>query len=99
ITDPDLPLSLGAINIAPFHGHPTHVAVRKGHREIAVAVANDLVTDPGKVVFFDTDGGFLASVEVGVLPDMLLFTDDGRKVLVANEGQPSDDYTIDPEGS
>lgn len=41
----------------------------------------------GKVVFFKTDGTFLKSVNVGVLPDMVKYTHDGAKVLVANEGE------------
>lgn len=47
----------------------------------------------------DTDGTLLNSVEVGNLPDMVCFTPDGTKVLTANEGQPSDGYTVDPEGT
>ena len=30
---------------------------------------------------------------------MVGFTPDGTKLLVANEGQPNDDYSVDPEGS
>jgi hypothetical protein len=51
------------------------------------------------VAFYDTDGKFLSAVKVGALPDMLTFTPDGKWVLVANEGEPNRDYTVDPEGS
>lgn len=66
---------------------------------IAAAVAAEAVDAPGQVVFLNADGEVLVSVEAGALPDMLTFTPDGLTVLVANEGQPSDDYTVDPEGS
>ncbi|MGE9269546.1 MAG: choice-of-anchor I family protein, partial [Verrucomicrobiales bacterium] len=32
-------------------------------------------------------------------PDMITFSHDGTFLLSANEGEPSDDYNIDPEGS
>ena len=66
---------------------------------IAVAVESAVKTDPGQVVFLDRQLRFLGSVQVGALPDMLTFSPDGRWLLVANEGEPSADYTVDPEGS
>ena len=41
----------------------------------------------------------IAAVGVGVEPDMLTFTPDGKQILVCNEGEPSSDYKIDPEGT
>lgn len=38
-------------------------------------------------------------MQVGSLPDMVTFTPDGTKAVVANEGEPSDDYAVDPEGT
>lgn len=66
---------------------------------VVVAVEADPKTDPGTVVFLDRDGALLSSVRVGALPDMVTFTPDGRYVLVANEGEPNDDYDVDPEGT
>ncbi|MGD1711834.1 choice-of-anchor I family protein [Dapis sp. BLCC M172] len=65
----------------------------------AVAIDNDTVTDDGIVAFFDPYGELINQVTVGALPDSLTFTPDGSKLLVANEGEPNNEYTIDPEGS
>ena len=78
-------------------GSPNSVAVYDGL--LAVAVADNTETERGSVAFFESDGSFISSVEVGVLPDMLTFTPDGSRVLVANEGEPNDEYTVDPVGS
>ncbi len=80
------------------------VAVRKGtgnaNSIIAVAVSANVSTNNGKVAFFDAATlTKLSEVEVGALPDMLTFTADGSKLLVANEGEPNEDYSVDPEGS
>ncbi|MCD0504316.1 choice-of-anchor I family protein, partial [Bordetella petrii] len=74
------------------------VAVRGGL--VAVAIQAPVKTDTGYVALYDAASlALLGSVPVGSLPDMLAFTPDGKTVLVANEGEPSDDYSIDPEGS
>ena len=66
---------------------------------LAVAVAADTTQDNGYIAFYQTDGTFMSAVEVGALPDMVGFTPDGNYVLNANEGEPNDDYSVDPEGS
>ncbi len=89
---------ISQLTIPVEHGRSANsVAVRNG--VVAVAVEAEVRTDPGSCIFFDTEGRFLKAVKVGAVPDMLLFTPDGRKVLVANEAEPSADYKIDPEGS
>ncbi|MEF3312000.1 choice-of-anchor I family protein [Paenibacillus sp. GYB004] len=78
---------------------PTSVAVSPKGDVVAVAVPNDPEQENGHVALLDRDGKLIRVLEVGALPDMLIFTPDGSKVLTANEGQPSADYTVDPEGS
>jgi len=80
-------------------GDITSVALHPNGGVLAVSVPNDPKQENGHVVFIDTDGKLLSYVEVGALPDMLTFTPDGHYVLVANEGEPNDEYTVDPEGS
>lgn len=80
-----------------FGNAANSVAIRDGI--LAVAVEASPKTDPGFVLFFDTAGQFVKGVQVGAQPDMITFTPDGRSVLTANEGEPSDNYSVDPEGS
>jgi len=97
ISNPASPQEVATIPLGAYGGGVNSVDAHDGL--VAVAVEAAAKTQPGAVVFFDTDGNFLNEVSVGALPDMLTFTNDGRRVLVANEGEPSDDYSIDPEGS
>ncbi|WP_411812318.1 choice-of-anchor I family protein [Chryseobacterium scophthalmum] len=96
-TNPLAPSVINTVNMAPYGGI-TSIAVKNG----LVAVASPNGTNAqqnGSVVFFDINGNFLKQVTVGVLPDMITFTPDGTKVMTANEGEPNDAYTVDPEGS
>jgi DNA-binding beta-propeller fold protein YncE len=101
VLNPAAPSKLFSINLG---GVVNSVAVFKGLA--AAAVQAESKTDPGRVVFFsaasddaESVAAFSVSVEVGALPDMLVFTPNGRRVLVANEGEPNDAYDVDPEGS
>lgn len=84
------------VNMAPYGGI-TSIAVKNGI--IATASTNADPQQNGSVVFFDINGNFLKQVNVGALPDMVAFTPDGTKVISANEGEPNDAYTVDPEGT
>ncbi len=97
IANPAAPTTVGEIDVTSYGAVANSVAVRDGL--IAVAVEAAVKTDAGKVVFFDSALQFVSQVTVGALPDMLTFTPNGRFVLVANEGEPNNAYTIDPEGS
>ncbi|QGJ70231.1 Bifunctional metallophosphatase/5'-nucleotidase [Planctomycetales bacterium 10988] len=95
ISDPSSPTQINTIDLSPYGDGVNSVDVKNGI--VAVAVEADPITDPGVVAFFDVDGNFLGEITVGALPDMVTFTPDGTKVLVANEGEPDDG--INPEGS
>jgi hypothetical protein len=70
------------------YGLVNSVAIKNGLA--ALAIESTLRTDPGVVAFYDTGTRTLSgTVAVGVLPDMLTFTHDGSKLLVANEATPS----------
>lgn len=84
LSDPANPQLIDTI-IFPLASDVTSVAVHNGL--VAVAVPAETRTDPGKVYLLDADGNILGEFEVGALPDMLTFSPDGSKILVANEGE------------
>ncbi|MEM8777509.1 MAG: esterase-like activity of phytase family protein [Cyanobacteria bacterium P01_G01_bin.49] len=97
ISTPTNPSLVNTIDITSLGGGTNSVAVNNGL--VAIAIEADETGVAGTVAFYDTDGNFLNAVEAGFLPDALTFTPDGTKVLVANEGEPNDEYTVDPVGS
>ena len=91
-----------------FHyGDMTSVAVSHDGKTLAVAMQDADYTKSGRVLFFDCnkDGSLTYSgiAAAGVQPDMVTFTEDGAKVLTADEGEPRQGYSaagaVDPKGS
>ncbi|RTE46500.1 alkaline phosphatase [Acinetobacter junii] len=97
---PEQPIHIAELSARDYlaDSEVNSVAVHNGIVAIAVQAKNK--TDAGLVVFFNAkDLSFMSKVAVGSLPDMLTFSPNGKTVLVANEAEPNDDYSIDPEGS
>ncbi len=94
--DPENVSIQNSIDVSAY-GDINSVTVHDGL--VACAMESGTVDVAGKVVFFDTDGNYINDVTAGVLPDMVAFSHNGKLAVTANEGEPNDDYDIDPEGS
>ena len=100
LTDPAKPTSIGSLDATDIAAGAQVNSISVQGGIVALAIQAAVKTDPGFVGFYRADTlERLSVIGVGALPDMLTFTPDGKRVLVANEGEPSDDYTVDPEGS
>lgn len=100
LSQPEQPKKITSIKVDDIaaDAEVNSVAVHNGI--VAIAIQAAVKTDPGYVALYQAkDLSKLAHVQVGALPDMLTFTPDGQTLLVANEGEPADDYQADPEGS
>ena len=100
MNDPTTPKWVGSLDAKAYlvDSEVNSVAVHDGM--VALAIQAKIKTDHGIVALFNTqDSSFISQASVDALPDMLVFSPDGKTLLVANEGEPSDDYVIDPEGS
>lgn len=101
LSTPRAPVKIGTIDVSALGASVNSVAVHDGL--VALAIQAPAKTDPGVVAFYNAATlQRTASVQVGALPDMLTFTPDGLRVIVANEGEPNSYNqvdSVDPEGS
>ncbi|MEL6746830.1 MAG: hypothetical protein AAFO79_03320, partial [Pseudomonadota bacterium] len=87
----------GSLDLKTHGARLTGVAI--GGELTAAIVQPDEATGLGRLVVLGKDDRIVRQVSVGAGPTAVAFTPDGRFILVANEGAPSTDYRIDPEGS
>lgn len=83
-------------------GSANSVTIKNGLAAVAIENSSDR-TLPGVVALYDTGSRALTSgintITVGALPDMLTFTPDGSRLVVANEATPTTYGAYDPAGS
>lgn len=82
----------------PSNAGINSVAVNNGLLAIALDGA-DKQGNGDVVVLKTSDLSEVKKITVGAMPDMVTFSPDGNYILSANEGEPNDDYTIDPIGT
>lgn len=84
------------------YGDMTSVAIHSELGIAAIALQAKDYNQNGYVALLTTEGRLIAMLKAGYQPDMITFTPDGSKILVANEGEPREgfgDGAIDPAGS
>ena len=82
----------------PLGFRATSVACFQGHLAIAWAAIDK--RQRGILAIYDSSSlAELATYPAGYLPDMVTFSPNGRYLIAANEGEPTDDYDFDPPGS
>jgi len=98
LSNPAAPTLLKSIPLATYGGYVNSVDVYDG--KLAAAIESINKQQNGKVVVFNTTTlAEVKVIEVGALPDMVTYSKDGKYILTANEGEPNDAYTTDPEGT
>lgn len=84
IRNPSAPRKVGEIDASPYGAGVNSVDVSNG--VVAVAVESAERQQPGEVAFFTTAGTLLSTVTVGALPDMLIWTLNGRRARTHRRG-------------
>lgn len=94
----NIDLSLAATDAGIEIGAANSVSAKQGL--VAVAIEAKVKQDAGIIALYRSDDlTLLGTYTAGALPDMVALSSDGKTILTANEGEPSSDYSNDPEGS
>ncbi len=97
LTIPSNPTLVSSVDVS-IYGNINSIVAYNDTVVLAMANALDAQAN-GTVVFLDGSGAYINDVIAGANPDMITYTPDHMTLLVANEGEPDDDYIVDPEGS
>lgn len=108
-------LSLAASNSAPTNNGTINLQAAAQAAGISIGAANSVSAKQGLVavaieaaskqdngiiaLYRSDDLSLLGTYAAGALPDMVTLSADGRYIVSANEGEPSGDYSNDPQGS
>lgn len=98
----DIPAMVAKVVPDFQYGDMTSVAVNGDLGIAAVALQDADYRKHGYAAILTTEGELLTMIEAGCQPDNIVFTPDGTKILVANEGEPREgigEGIIDPAGS
>ena len=77
---------------------PNSVATYNGI--VAVAIENSNKQANGQISLYNSETKqIVGTYPTGALPDMVTFSPNGKYIISANEGEPNDEYTIDPKGT
>lgn len=97
MSDLSKPARIARIDLSSYGGKVNSLAFQG--TTLAVALQSNFPQGDGKILFFDTNGTYINQLIVGAMPDMVTFSPSLQHILVANEGEPSDDYITDPAGT
>ncbi|MDO8337927.1 MAG: choice-of-anchor I family protein [Microcella sp.] len=86
ISDPSQPMRERSVDLSTFGPSINSVAATDGRAAVVLPAAHK--TDPGTLLLLNPAGKVLREVQVGANPDMVTFDEAGRRILVANEGEP-----------
>ena len=85
-------ITVGGAGVAVATGGHSRFPAKRYELNIPIQPSNEIL------IFAENTGEDLGEVTVGALPDMVTIAADGKYAVVANEGEPAEDFAVDPEG-